>query len=385
LDERLGPRWSLAITGAVLAAVSALVTAVARGSDGFVVVVIGAASAGLAIGLAVDWIVERQRGLIRSRRDLAALTSAPNLAVVPRQPLGDRRPDDVVMLRDPDSLDAEAYRTLRTAFDFVSVRSREAAGDLAAIAATDTEPRGTVVLVTSPRPGEGKSSVAANLAAASAMAGSRVILVDGDLRKPQIHRLFRLPDDVGLSSLLRGEAQLSEVLHYHDRLEDLILMPGGPPPPAPAELLTTPRLAAAFTVFAQQADLVIVDAPPLLAVADPMILARHCDGVLMVATAGLSTKHEWTEALARLDVIDATVLGTVLLDPDDRIHAVPIYRYTPSAVPENWWVSPTPSGAAAGAGGLHVVPAPASGAVSPAIGTPDADADRQWTDRPAKG
>jgi capsular exopolysaccharide synthesis family protein len=346
-------RTTLMAEGATLAALAALVTAIVRGGN-VVVSVVPALVAGVVIALAVHWIVERQRGLIRGRRDLAALTTAPNLAVVPRQPLGDRRPDDVVMLRDPNSFDAEAYRTLRTAFDFVSVRSRDVAGEPAD---GDAEPRGTVVLVTSPRPGEGKSSVAANLAAASAMAGSRVILVDGDLRKPQIHRLFRLPDDVGLSSLLRGEAQLSEVLHYHDRLEDLILLPGGPPPPAPAELLTTPRLAAAFTVFAQQADLVIVDAPPLLAVADPMILARHCDGVLMVATAGLSTKHEWTEALARLDVIDATVLGTVLLDPDDRIHAVPIYRYTPSAVPENWWVTPGAGGDAeeASRSGLRVV------------------------------
>ena len=243
-----------------------------------------------------------------------------------------------------------------------------------------------MVVVTSPRPGEGKSSVAANLAAASALAGKRVILVDGDLRKPQVHRLFRLPDSVGLSTLLRGEIKISEVVKRLVGLEHLLVVPAGPPPPDPAELLTNVRLDAMFAVFGRQADLVVVDAPPLLAVTDPTIIARHCDGVLMVATAGQSTKAEWIEALARLAVVDATVLGTVLLEPDARIQAVPIYRYTPSAVPENWWVTPT--SARRRRTGPHRPPRRARHRRRRSLGAdpdPDADVSDGWPRRPAGG
>jgi capsular exopolysaccharide synthesis family protein len=327
-DGRVRQRWALAATGVVFAAGSAIVTAVVRGSDRSVVfVVAGATVAGLLIGLGAAWVVERRSGLIRSRHDLASLSSAPNLAVVPRHPMGAERPDDVVMLREPNSVDAEAYRTLRTAFEFVTDRS-------------DESTTGVVVLVSSPRPGEGKSSVAANLAAASAMAGRRVVLVDADLRKPQVHRLFRLPNAVGLSSLLSGEITMADAVQHLDAMRNLLVLPAGPPPPDPAELLTDRRLAANLDLLRSRADLVVVDAPPVLAVTDPTLIVQHCDGVLMVATAGLSAKREWVEALARLAVVDAAVIGTVLLEPDDRIRAVPTYHYAPSAVPKNWWVIP---------------------------------------------
>ena len=351
---------------------AALVTSLLRDADSQVVLVVSlAALAGLLIGLVAVLVVGRRTAVIRGRRDLAKLTSAPNLAVVPRHPLGAERPEDVVMFRDPNSIDAEAYRTLRTAFEFVLERSAPAPGP------------GTVVLVTSPRPGEGKSSVAANLAAASAMAGRRVALVDGDLRKPQIHRLFRLSNDVGLATLLLGTAKLGDAVQRLDGTRDLAVLAAGPPPPDPAEVLADQRLGSALDALAEASDLVIVDAPPLLAVTDPTIIVQHCDVVLMVATADLSTKREWAEALARLAVVDATVIGTVLLEPDDRIRAVPTYRYAPSAVPQNWWVTPTSPVAGenetvslrvVGGTGVHDVP-----------GTVPADPDvsDDWPEHPA--
>ena len=211
---------------------------------------------------------------------------------------------------------------------------------------------GPIVLVTSPRPGEGKSSVAANLAAASAMAGRRVVLVDGDLRKPQVHRLFRATNGSGLSSMLRGDAIVAEAVQRLDGVKGLALLSAGPPPPDPAELLANERLGLTLRALARAADLVVVDAPPLLAVTDPTVIVQHCDAVLMVATAGFSSRREWAEAMPRLALVEADVVGTVLLQPDDRVQATPTYRYTPSAAPPNWWV--TQRAAAASSNGASV-------------------------------
>jgi capsular exopolysaccharide synthesis family protein len=352
-------RWALIVVPVVVAAVAAFVTQLVRGSaDDALVPVLVAAVAGLVVGVVAAWIAHRSRaGFLRRARDLVELVDAPNLAVVPRHPLGTARPDDVTMFRDPNSVEAEGYRTLRTALEFVTrpapatdlpperraearpegdvvhtVRDEEIGGD------GDGPRPGIVVLVTSPRPGEGKSSVAANLAAASAMAGRRVVLVDADLRKPQVHRLFRLKNEAGLASVLAGTATLSQAVQRLDGSSDLAVLSAGPPPPDPAELLANGRLGLALAGLAQAADLVVVDAPPLLPVTDPTIIVQHCDVVLLVATAGISERREWVEALPRLEVVGATVAGTVLLQPDDRATATTVYRYTPSAVPPDWWV-----------------------------------------------
>src|SRR6056297_1066018 len=350
-------RWLLVASSVVLAAAAALITRVVRGeTDDVAVPVAIAGGVGLVIGLVGAWILASRGSTVRGTRDLAKLTGAPNLAVVARHPIGAVRPADVTMFRDPNSIEAEGFRTLRTALEFVTRTTPPATGkaaehddaenDDAEHDATgnndaDRAPAqpGPIVLVTSPRPGEGKSSVAANLAAAAAMAGRRVVLVDGDLRKPQAHRLFRSKNDLGLASVLRGDASVAEAVQRLDVVEGFALLSAGPPPPDPAEQLANERLGLTLRALAQAADLVVVDAPPLLAVTDPMVIVQHCDAVLMVATAGFSSRREWAEALPRLEVVDANVVGTVLLQPDDRVQATTTYRYTPSAAPTNWWVT----------------------------------------------
>ncbi len=157
-----------------------------------------------------------------------------------------------------------------------------------------------MVLVTSPRPGEGKSSVAANLAAAVAQSGRRVVLVDGDLRRPQAHRLFVTGNELGLSSVLTGEAPLQQCVQRVGSDGNVALLSAGPPPPDPAELLSHERLRLALESLAGAADLVVIDAPPVLPVADPIILSQVADVTLLVATAGLSDRREWAETLDRL-------------------------------------------------------------------------------------
>ncbi len=294
------------------------------------VVTLLAAAAGLLIGVVATFVVASLDRTIRTSRQLRHVSGVPNLAVIPRQPIGAERPADVALVRDPNSIESEGYRTLRTSLEF----------------ALSDHPRasGHIVLVTSPRPGEGKSSVAANLAAAAAMAGRSVVLVDGDLRRPQLHRLFGVGSDVGLSSVLRGSAMLKAAVHRLTAVHELVLLSGGPPPPDPAELLAHDRLGRLLAALAKSAELVVIDAPPVLPVTDPTLLAQHADAVLMVATAGLSDRAEWSEALERLAVVDANVIGTALLNPDQRVHAVASYRYAPTAPPDNWWVKGTDGG-----------------------------------------
>ena len=307
---------------------------------------------------------------VYSERQLAKITGAPNLAVVPRHPLGEVRPDDVAVLRDPNSIESEAYRTLRAVLDFVA-----------------QDHPFTVLLVTSPRPGEGKSSVAANLAAAVAQAGRKVVLVDGDLRRPQVHRLFVTGNDRGLSSILTGEAPLQQCVQRVDQDRNVALLTAGPPPPDPAELLSHDRLRRTLASLAGASDLVVIDAPPVLPVADPIILAQAADATLLVATAGFSDRREWIDTVDRLRKVDAHVIGTVLLRPDSRVQATPSYRYAPSAAPPHWWVTEASRAAtsvpAARAAATtewtapSAPPAPSAEADAPAT----AAAGRPWTSR----
>jgi receptor protein-tyrosine kinase len=278
--------------------------------------------AGLVIGIVAAIVVGRLDSTIRSRRRLQDVTGVPNLAVIPRVPLGQRRPDDLAAMGDPNSVEAEAYRTLRTAVEFLAQESGA-----------------KVILVTSPRPGEGKSSVAANLAVTAAQAGRNVVLIDGDLRKPQIHRSFGVRNDRGLSTVLTGECSLSKAVKRLDAEKNLVIVPAGPPPPNPAELLLSDRLGKAIEGLARAADLVFIDAPPVLPVTDSTILAQQCDAVLLAATFGLSDRREWAETIERLEVIKAPVMGTVLSRPDSRVEPTPTYHYAPTAAPANWWVT----------------------------------------------
>jgi capsular exopolysaccharide synthesis family protein len=321
-----------------------------------------AALAGLAIGVVAALFVAWRDATIRSERQLATVAGVANLAVIPRHPLGEVRPDDVAVLRDPNSIESEAYRTLRTVLDFVA-----------------QERSFKVVLVTSPRPGEGKSTVAANLAAVVAQSGRRVVLVDGDLRRPQAHRLFVTGNELGLSSVLTGEAPLQQCVQRVGSDGNVALLSAGPPPPDPAELLSHERLRLALASLAGAADLVVIDAPPVLPVTDPIILSQVADVTLLVATAGLSDRREWIETLDRLGKVDADVVGTVLLRPDSRVHATPNYRYAPSAPPAHWWVTEsaraTARDADAAAGSAVTDPTPIATPIEPETTGEGASAD----------
>ena len=174
-------------------------------------------------------------------------------------------------------------------------------------------------------PGEGKTTVASNLAVVFAQAGKRVILLDADLRRPGVHRAFQLPNDRGLSWLLRMEASPYASVAQQVQ-ESLRVITTGPLPPNPAELLGSQRMKELLALLKGDADIVIVDSPPLQAVTDAAVLATEVDGTLLVVDAGKTRKGAVRQARETLDRVDARVLGAALNRLTERAGSY-YYRY----------------------------------------------------------
>jgi non-specific protein-tyrosine kinase len=207
----------------------------------------------------------------------------------------DHQLDHLITVADPRSPVSEAYRTLRTNLDFSSL----------------DKPIKTM-LVTSAGPEEGKSTVLANLAVTTAQAGRRVILVDCDLRRPTLHNIFNLKNDAGLTTMVVDDAAMESPPLRDTGVEGLQLVSSGPLPPNPSELLGSRRMEEIIAALLERADVVLFDAPPVVAVTDAAVLATKVDGVLLVVNAG-GTKRDYARtAKARLEKVNANLLGAVL-------------------------------------------------------------------------
>jgi capsular exopolysaccharide synthesis family protein len=203
--------------------------------------------------------------------------------------------DPLITVADPRSPVSEAYRTLRTNLDFSSL----------------DKPIKTM-LVTSAGPEEGKSTVLANLAVTTAQTGRKVILVDCDLRRPTLHYIFNLKNDVGLTTMVVDDAAMESPPLQDTGVEGLQLVSSGPLPPNPSELLGSRRMEDIIADLLERADVVLFDAPPVVAVTDAAVLATKVDGVLLVVNAG-GTKRDYARtAKARLEKVNANLLGAVL-------------------------------------------------------------------------
>jgi len=178
--------------------------------------------------------------------------------------------------------------------------------------------------VTSAGPGEGKTSVVANLGAVMAQNGRKVLLVDADLRRSELHRAFEVLNITGLTSLLLNDAERQECIVETD-IPNLYVLPGGPPPPNPSELLGSQRMAQLIEEFQAFADVVLFDVPPVLACADAMVLASQTDGVVLVIDSRSTRREAATRALEMLRNVEAKVLGGVL--NKGRVRSSEYYYY----------------------------------------------------------
>jgi len=228
---------------------------------------------------------------LRSDEDVKQALDIPLMGQIPHG-----NPDSKRELRledDPKSPFAEALRVLRTNLQFAAVD-----GPLRSL------------LITSPGPDEGKTTIAVNLAKAFALEGSSVLLIDADLRKPSIHNFFNSMSGLGLSELLL-ETNSALVL---DEESNFMVIGTGPLPPNPAELLGSNRMKKFLSHVEDIFDLVVIDGPPVLALADALLLGKQVDGVLLLVRDGATSKKAAIDAIDSLSRVETKVLGAVLND-----------------------------------------------------------------------
>ncbi len=200
---------------------------------------------------------------------------------------------ELITLTDPQSPQAEAYRSLRTNLDFYSLEN----------------PLHTL-LIASPEPDDDRTKVLANLGVISAQAGKRVILVDADMRRPRLHEVFGAPNDQGLATVLVENQDALPI--FDTEVANLRVLPAGPTPVNPADLLASPRMNEVLEQLKDMADVILFDAPPLVAVTDGALLAARVDGVLLVARAGQTRRELVEKARDILGKVKANLVGAVL-------------------------------------------------------------------------
>lgn len=264
------------------------------------VAAIGGLLAGIGLALLIGYLDNR----IRSPEDLEEVANVVSLGMVPKvavEQLEEGSEIDLIAHHDRENEASEAFRSVRTSLMFSS-------------------PAGApqTLLVTSAAASEGKSVTAANLALVLSQNDSRVLLVDADLRKPRLHKIFSIPSSPGLSEYLVQSVDLNVI--RQTELPTLDLLTSGTAPPNPAELIGSPRMDEFLSSVREYYDHIIVDAPPVLGLADAVIIGTKMDGVMLVVSANQVTKDAVRESVKRLRMVHAPLVGAVLnqVDHDDN-------------------------------------------------------------------
>jgi len=254
-------------------------------------------------GIVIAFLMDNLDTGMRSIAEIESITELPSLAIIPR---GRRSSADqagtmttaqrnIGVLTQPKSQFAEAFRSLRTSL---------------LLSTTGHLPK--FIVLTSATPSEGKTTVASNLAAILAQRDTRVLLIDGDLRRPNVHHRFGMNGKTGLTTVLTGATTLEETVQVVPEVPNLDVLPSGPIPPFPAEMLSSEAMATLLKRCGEIYSYVVIDSPPILSVTDGVILARQADAVVMVVRHGKSSKHVVRRARDLLLRSGAPITGIVL-------------------------------------------------------------------------
>ncbi|GAA2726605.1 polysaccharide biosynthesis tyrosine autokinase [Cellulomonas aerilata] len=247
---------------------------------------------GLTAGVGLAVLREVLDTKVRTEADVNQVTSTSVIATIGYD---DNAPDEPLIVQtSPQSHRAESFRRLRTNLQFLDIADRP-----------------QTIVVTSSLPGEGKSTTTVNLAISLADAGSRVILVDADLRRPSVAEYMGLEGEVGLTTVLIGHASVQDVVQPWGN-GNLHVLPSGQIPPNPSELLGSRSMANLLDELARAYDVVLIDTPPLLPVTDAAILAKLTGGALVVVGSEKLQRQQLAEAMGALETVNARVLGVVL-------------------------------------------------------------------------
>lgn len=214
----------------------------------------------------------------------------------------------IVMEKKPNSMEAEAYRTLRSNIEYCSFDEKY-----------------RVITVTSALPKEGKSTTAGNLALSLSNTNKKVLLVDCDMRKPSIHKKFGISNEKGIVELLSENKTMEDVLHKYN--EKLDILPAGTTPPNPSEMLSSNRMDHFVKEMKNHYDYVILDTPPIQVVSDAQILSTKSDGTLLVIKSSTTKKEEVASAVDLINKVNGKIMGTVLNGVNDKKKKYNYYGY----------------------------------------------------------
>lgn len=250
---------------------------------------------GLIVMGAIAFVIEYLDDTVKTPADISGVFGLPVIGFIADTIAnGQGEEKGAAVVNQPRSPVAEAFRALRTNLEFAGV----------------DQPLRTI-LVTSPGPADGKTTVVTNLAASIAQSGSRVLILDSDLRRPRVHKLLELSNDRGVSDLFRREATLDEVVQDWPGLDGLEVVTSSSLPPNPTELLGSERMDQILAAAQERADVVILDSPPFV-VSDPAVLSAKVDGVILVLQPGQTSVETVQGMLEQLRRANAQVLGVVL-------------------------------------------------------------------------
>ena len=273
---------------------------------------------GLVAGIGLAFFFEYLDNTIKIPEDLkqhlniAYLGPTPLIESKGKAQAGDDRSPDLVCLNSPKSTASESYRGIRTNILFSSAGSAP-----------------QVILLTSPGPREGKTITTANLAITMAQSGSKVVVMDCDLRRPKIHHLFGVSRDRGMTNLLVGSDGIEKTL-IHTQIPNLDLIPSGPLPPNPSEMLGSERMADLVKELRKHYTRILIDSPPITAVTDSMILSKYVDGVIVIIRAGDTVRDVAKNSIKQLQTVGAHILGGILNAVDigkDKYYYYYYYQY----------------------------------------------------------
>jgi capsular exopolysaccharide synthesis family protein len=264
---------------------------------------------GITSGVGLAFLLESMDNTVRTTEQAQIISALPSLGMIP---LGSKASSygngskrlaltsskevvELVTQVRPQSQMAESYRALRTSLLLSSLGA---------------PPK--VIMVTSARPQEGKTTTAINSAIVLAQKGVRVLLVDADLRRPSVHKTLGMGPRSGLSNVLTGSATLEQAITVSPILPNLFVLPAGSPPPNPAELLASPNMKDVLTALREQFDHVVIDTPPTLSVTDAVVLSPRVDAIILVIRSGQTTKQALRRARDILMQVNAHVTGVLL-------------------------------------------------------------------------
>jgi capsular exopolysaccharide synthesis family protein len=266
-----------------------------------------AAVVGLFLGVGLAFFFEYLDNTVKTPEDVEQLLRLPSFGMIPELSCERRRrihgekpsssksaPVELITCNQPRSMLSEAYRNIRTSL---------------LLSFSEQPPK--KIVVTSPNPLEGKTTTLINTAISLSQTGARVLIVDADMRKPRIHKVLGNGNGVGLSNFLSGNAKLWSVIRRSD-IQNLYYIPAGSSPPNPAELLGSALFRDMVQALAERFDHILIDAPPVLGFADSVILSSAVDGVMLVVTAGKTSRIALQRAKEALLQVNAKILGVVI-------------------------------------------------------------------------